>query len=368
MNRTARSVRAVLASLAILSLSAAAAPAADPPGFETYVVRRGDTLSKIAGRVFGDAGRWREILKANPQVTNANRIYPGDSLLVPAPAASAAVGAEGLAAGAGAEAGGGSGSQAAVPETGAGAVQGEVVQPAAAPAVEAAAAPVPPPVSMRPVPVVNPATYRAAGSITDRLPQLVIVAGEDERDMLATGDAAIVNAPITPGERFTVVRAERRVFHPRTGEDLGWLIRVLGTAEVTCRGERTSTVMLGQMRFAAGVGDYLVPFDPADKLEQNQLGERAKPQCIAPGAADGVVVAFEEDRLAGTEQEFAYIDQGTTAGVAPGRRFVIYRPIAPEGALTVGELQVLRVGARTATALITTSIHEVQLGDRLQAR
>ena len=53
------------------------------PGFETYVVRHGDTLSGIAGRVFGDPKRWREIQKENPQVTNPNRIYPGQVLVVP---------------------------------------------------------------------------------------------------------------------------------------------------------------------------------------------------------------------------------------------------------------------------------------------
>ena len=52
----------------------------------------------------------------------------------------------------------------------------------------------------------------------------------------------------------------------------------------------------------------------------------------------------------------------------PGQRFTIYREIAPEGRVTVGELQVLRAGVHTSTALITTSIQEVQVGYLLRAR
>ena len=146
--------------------------------------------------------------------------------------------------------------------------------------------------------------------------------------LLTTGDAAIVNAPVTPGRRFTVVRADRRVFHPLTGQYLGWLTAGLGTAEVTCRGERTSTVVLHGMRDAAGVGDYLVPFDPNDVLEENVL-----PGKISRGAsrrpADAVIVAFDEDRLAVGEQELAYIDRGTASGVAPGQALHVYRRDLP---------------------------------------
>lgn len=366
MKKTTRCVGAVVAGLVMLSL-AAPAPAADPAGFETYVVRPGDTLSSIAGRIFGDAKRWREILTENPQVTNPNRIYPGDALLVPVPqtaAPPAGYGGE-LAASAGVEATvvAGPDSPEEAPGSGASTDQAAAV-PEEAPAVEPVAES--PPVQL--VAVVNPALYRSAGSITERLPQVAIVAAEDEREMLATGDAAVINAAISPGARFTVVRADRRVFHPTTGAYLGWLVRVLGTAEVTCGGETTSTVMLSGMRLPAGIGDYLAPFNPDDRLEENALAGKIKPECIAAGASDAVVVAFDEDQEVGSERDLAYIDRGSAGGVAPGRRFLIYREIAQGGRVTVGELQVLRVGERTATALITSSVQEVRLGDLLRVR
>ena len=348
---------------------AAAASAADGPGQETYVVRHGDTLSKIAARVFGDAGRWREILEANPQVTNANRIYPGDSLLVPVPQTAAQAGdSGGLAAredaGAAPEAGAGQapaaeGASAAADATLAG---GGVV------AVAEALVPDLPVEQVRAVPVVNPVLYSSAGYIADNLPALAIIATQDERIMLAAGDVGIINAPVEPGRRFTVVRADRRVFHPLTGGYLGWLTRVLGTAEVTCRDELTSTVVLHGMRDAATIGDYLVPFDPDDVLEENVLPGKLKPGCVAAGPAEAVIVAFDEERLAVGEQEFAYIDRGITSCVVPGKRFTIYRETYPGGRMAIGELQVLRAGERTAAALITTSVQEVQVGNLLRSR
>jgi len=377
MKITTSGIRTVVAGLAILTLFAASAPAAERPGFETYVVRSGDTLSKISGRVFGDVKRWREILKENPQVTNANHIYPGDTLLVPVPERAApAGGAGGLVAGEGAAAGvsgGGSETFAAPAATG---DQGAGVSvPGAnagtetgAEAGTTAAEPEPPAAPARAVAVVSPALYRSAGFIADRLPAIAIVASQDDRILLGTDDAAIVNQPIPSGTRFTVVRAERRIFHPVTHKDLGWLIRILGSAEVTCRGERTSTVALRAMNAGATVGDFLLPIDPNDVLEQNTLADKAQPGCISAGACDGMIVAFNEGRLILGEQEFAYIDRGTAAGVRPGQRFTIYREVAPEGRITVGELQVLRAGVQTSTALITTSVQEVQVGYLLRAR
>jgi nucleoid-associated protein YgaU len=49
-----------------------------------YVVKSGDTLSKIAKEFYGDANRWREILKANKdQIENPNLIRPGWELVIP---------------------------------------------------------------------------------------------------------------------------------------------------------------------------------------------------------------------------------------------------------------------------------------------
>jgi hypothetical protein len=387
MKKAAIGMGAVVVGLAMLTLTAVSSPAAPRRGYETYVVRSGDTLSKISGRVFGDVKRWREILKDNPQVTNANLIFPGDTLLVPVPETAAPSGGTGggQAARVGAEAGAsdaGSGSvlteivaaPAATGDQGAGG-SGSGLDTAAGAGTTAeaganigAAVPDPPAERVRSAALVNPALYRSAGYIADKLPAIAIVASQDDRILLGTNDAAIVNAPIPPGTRFTLVRANRRIFHPVTGAYLGWLIRVLGTAEVTCRGERTSTVALRTTNDAASIGDYLIPIDPNDVLEQNVLAGRVQPECIPAGVRDGVIVAFNDVWHTVGEQALVYIDIGSAAGVTPGRRFTIYRQIAPEGSIPVGELQVLRAGVQTSAALITTSFQEVHVGYLLRAR
>ena len=66
--------------------STAPAPGEFPqsaPG-RTYVVVKGDSLSKIAEREYGNANRWREIYEANrATIKNPNLIYPGQRLRIP---------------------------------------------------------------------------------------------------------------------------------------------------------------------------------------------------------------------------------------------------------------------------------------------
>jgi len=57
------------------------APAEEP---QVYVVQPGDSLSKIAKAVYGDANRWKEIFKANQdQIKEPNLIRPGQELRIP---------------------------------------------------------------------------------------------------------------------------------------------------------------------------------------------------------------------------------------------------------------------------------------------
>jgi nucleoid-associated protein YgaU len=63
------------------------APAATQPTIvsgKTYVVVKGDSLSKIAAREYGDANKWRLIYEANKNlIKDPDLIYPGQELKIP---------------------------------------------------------------------------------------------------------------------------------------------------------------------------------------------------------------------------------------------------------------------------------------------
>ena len=51
---------------------------------KTYIVAKGDSLSKIAKREYGDANQWRRIYEANKDlIKDPDLIYPGQELKVP---------------------------------------------------------------------------------------------------------------------------------------------------------------------------------------------------------------------------------------------------------------------------------------------
>lgn len=48
-----------------------------------YKIKRGDWLSKIAIKVYGDMSMWSEIARANPKISNPDLIYAGDNIMIP---------------------------------------------------------------------------------------------------------------------------------------------------------------------------------------------------------------------------------------------------------------------------------------------
>lgn len=53
-------------------------------GGQTYVVKSGDSLSKIAKHFYGDAGKWKKIHAANAdKIPNPDLIHPGLQLTIP---------------------------------------------------------------------------------------------------------------------------------------------------------------------------------------------------------------------------------------------------------------------------------------------
>jgi len=56
----------------------------DPKQERTYTVMKGDSLSKIAKALMGDAQKWRFIYAANKDtIKNPDLIYPGQVLKIP---------------------------------------------------------------------------------------------------------------------------------------------------------------------------------------------------------------------------------------------------------------------------------------------
>ena len=61
--------------------SSSTAPA---PSGGAYICGEGDSLSKIAKHLYGDAQKWRKIYDANrDQIKNPDLIYPGQTFTIP---------------------------------------------------------------------------------------------------------------------------------------------------------------------------------------------------------------------------------------------------------------------------------------------
>ena len=86
-------VKAVDATYADLTLNLRVNPAlqtaqssgqAASGSLQTYTVKSGDTLSKIAKQYYGDAGQYMKIFEANKdKLTNPDQIKPGQELKIP---------------------------------------------------------------------------------------------------------------------------------------------------------------------------------------------------------------------------------------------------------------------------------------------
>ena len=67
------------------STAPVAAPELVPTSGETYVVVRGDSLSRIALQQYGTASQWQRIYEANrDRIKDPDLIYPGQELRIPA--------------------------------------------------------------------------------------------------------------------------------------------------------------------------------------------------------------------------------------------------------------------------------------------
>jgi nucleoid-associated protein YgaU len=66
----------------VQSGASSTAPAAET--YQTYEVKSGDSLSRIAKQIYGSGNLWKTIFDANTDILkDPNKIYPGQKLKIP---------------------------------------------------------------------------------------------------------------------------------------------------------------------------------------------------------------------------------------------------------------------------------------------
>jgi hypothetical protein len=350
-------------------------PASSPPvGPEAaagvYVVRPGDNLWFLSRQFLHNPFLWPRIWERNKFVINPNRIYPGDPLLIPglAPAPPEALALPGAPAPV---------IPAPVPPPGA---PPEPI--AAAPAVpaEPSREPAPAPTLIAPPPapilVVTRGQYFCLGFVHEGGPLGVgnILRPLRDSQIIQPQDTVFLTlrrgTSVQVGEVFQVVREESVVTHPRTGGGLGRLVRSKGLLQVTEIQERSirAKVIYGCEDMTAG--DTLLRYQ---ETEIPALGA-AVPTTVS---ADGMIVHTDLDRVSVGELHIVYIDLGLKAGIVPGDVFSVHRETGlaadPRAWGTIrlsptlrGELAVVRVTERTATARVLRSDLDLRVGDRIR--
>lgn len=325
-------------------------PESVPEGASYYVVERGDTLWGIAKRFLGNPFLWPQVWNDNKYIKDAHWIYPGDPVVLPKVAVVAP------------QAGklGAIGPEEAPSEEG-----GPAGRPVLAPGAVLF------PVSEEDT--MQCSHYIASDHEDD---SLLLVGTEQGSGKNAFADRDVVylnkgsNAGVKPGDVYVTRHPTYKVKHPTTGKTLGTKIETTGWLRVLLVQESSATAIIEHACFDIHQGDYLAPFE---KVAVPLALRRPPADRLTPpsGKAHGYIVDIAEDIAIAGVNQLVSLDLGSEAGIAPGNILVVYRimyPSVPTSRSVMGEVAVLTVREKTATAKVVNSNDAIFPGDEVELR
>jgi hypothetical protein len=368
-------------SLGIAPLDAGPAPGA--PGAatpDTYTVKPGDTLWDLSGRFLNNPWYWPKIWSYNPEIANPHWIYPGNLLRFYPSAEEAPTRVEPVPGSPDlpiAEADVAEEEEPEPPRELEDLSRADMKAPASVDESDAVAVAGPYKIGYTPTRArfarrdtfVTPRELAESGSIR---------AAFEEKLMLSTLDRAYATfenqADVKVGETYVVYKTERPIYHPTTGELFGYQSVVLGAAKVVAVEDRAATLVVSQTIEPIERGAMLGPwtqkiFRPIDRAPNRR-------------AVEGKIIASQVDVVTQMgEHHVVFLDKGEVDGVEEGNVFTVVRsgdqygrdPTAPtwDSGLPserVGDLLVVDVKEKASAALVTRSLKELMIGDRVEMR
>jgi chemotaxis protein MotB len=169
---------------------------------------------------------------------------------------------------------------------------------------------------------------------------------------------------VAPGDLFTIYRRAHKVFHPTTGQYMGHLVNRLAVVQVSQIDKSLTTVEIVRAYAAVSPGDPVMKFVPPTE-------EAAAAGQPSDGDVEGRVVEFQSNMgimNMVAQRNIVYLDRGREDGIRPGDRMDVIRSGGSLPQRVVGELKVLSMEDRTASALITKSISRILKGDRFRVK
>lgn len=221
----------------------------------------------------------------------------------------------------------------------------------------------------------EPALAYSAGVIQRWTPQdgfVNVITGDNQ----TTGDHMILGSrdvlylrlknpdDVALGDLFTIYRRARKVFHPATGQYLGYLVIRLAVVQVSQVDKDLTTVQIVRAYAAVSPGDpvmkFVLPTDEGAAVDQ-----------LPAGDVEGQIVEFQTNMGVMNlvaQRNVVYLDRGREDGIRSGDRMDVVRSGGNLPQRIVGELKILSVEDRTATALVTKSISRILKGDHFRVK
>ncbi|MBI5640849.1 MAG: LysM peptidoglycan-binding domain-containing protein [Nitrospirae bacterium] len=306
-----------------------------------YTIEKGDTLWDISGKELNDHFLWPKIWKENPEIANPDRVYPGQTIRLPL----YSVQKDASTAQPDAQAG-----QAAPPKEAADQVS-EIKKKKDA-AGEKAAELTKAPAERA---LVDKNLFVSSGYITDAVTSKGKITGAPSgKNLFGNNDTVYVktHTSVMPGDKFYVIRANHLVKHPLTNKRIGYLVEILGIAEISGFENGATKALITHCFNDINSGDLV---DLYYEMTPPIASDSYRKPYIR-----GVIIASKAHAL-NSAFDVVYIDKGSKDGIETGD--LLKTEKAGEPKVPNGVIQIIQTKDNTATAIIRKSTDPVTTGN-----
>lgn len=289
--------------------------------YKDYTIVRGDTLWDITNKELQDPFLWPKVWKENPEIENPDKIYPNQRIRIPLYL-----------------------------------LQKEITLE---PKVEAKPEEITKPEEIKIEPLVKPylvdkTLLVSSGYIVDEIHSIgKIIETPTGKTLLGKGDYAYIQTqiPIKKGDKFYIIKPMEKVKHPKTGRKIGYLIEVIGVAEVI--DEEDPKIIIKESYWEVTTGNLL---DTYYEIDPPLAPENPRNPDI-----NGYIIATKHSHLINVPYDVAYIDRGRKDGLQIGD--ILATLVQSKHTIFNGLIQVINLKESTSTVIVRKSDSEILKGD-----